>query len=264
MKRLNKLNKILIITAGAAGEIGTEFCKKMVKKHIDCIGIVRNKKITFKSKFLNEIVCDLTDEKQIEKEFGKINFNKYNKIILLHAIGIDKFEPRGYPSIHPMDTIPPEVYNTNVNSFKYIFKYCVKRIRKINLKENKTKFKIAIIAGVGDKYTPFVIESFCETKFILRQYIQSAVSLYPRWISGLSINISSTVTKSALMIRPNADTHYWLNPYDIVERSFEKLVSFSPKYKEIDVIKRSPDFFDGYYENNKFLYKKWSKDTGIK
>jgi hypothetical protein len=121
-----------------------------------------------------------------------------------------------------------------------------------------------IIAGVADKYTPFVIESFCEVKFILRQYIQSAVGLYPEWCSGLSINITSTITKSALAVRKFAQTEFWLTPEEVVERSIEELVANKKGYKEIDIIKNSPQFIKGYYENDKVLYEKWSKETGIR
>lgn len=257
-------NKTLIIVAGAAGEIGTEFCRKIVNQRINCVGIMRNNKIQLESDLLLQIPCDLANEKEIESAFANVNFKEYQKIIFLHTIGVDKFELRGYPDIKPMDTIPYDVYNTNVNTFKYLLKYCIHRIDKLNLQnKSKIKFKIAIIAGEGDKYTPFVIESFCEAKFILRQYIQSYIKIHPNWVSGLSINITSTITKSALKVRPYADTTYWLTPEDVVNQSFKKLIKSSSKYKEIDVIKQSPNFTDGYYENNNLLYAKWSKETGI-
>ncbi len=259
-----KNNGILVIVAGAAGEIGTEFCKAIIRNDIDCIGIIRNKRTNIESSFYKEITCELSNEEQIEKVFFNVDFGKYKKIIFLHTIGVDMFDPRGYPPrVNPMNTIPPEVYNTNVNSFKYLLRYCVNKIKKNNSKKIKTKFRIAIIAGVGDKHAPFVIESFCEAKFILRQYIQSFINLYPNWISGLSINVSSTITKSALAVRPYANTHYWLEPKEVVNKSFKDLISFSSQYEEIDIVKKSPKFFNGYYENNKILYEKWSKETGI-
>ncbi len=259
-----KNNKMLVVIAGVAGEIGTEFCKVIIKKKIDCIGVVRNKKTGVESPFYKEVICELSDERQIEKAFLNVDFSNYKKIIFLHTIGVDQFDPRGYPPrVNPMNTIPPDVYNTNVNTFKYLLRYCVNKIKNNNSKKIKTKFKVAIIAGVGDKHAPFVIESFCEAKFILRQYIQSFINLYPNWISGLSINVTSTITKSALTVRPYANTHFWLKPDEVVKKSTKDLLSFSNKYKEIDIVKKSPSFFQGYYENNKILYDKWSKETGI-
>lgn len=261
----NYKNKTLIIIAGAAGEIGTEFCKKATENNIDCIGVIRNNAVGLSSPFLTQITCHLDDENSIIKAFASIDFSKYKKIVYLHTIGVDKFDPRGYPKIKPMDSIPSDVYNTNVNSFKYLLKYCVLRVKNLNEENNKKiKLKVAIIAGVADKHAPFVIESFCEAKYILRQYIQSCVGLYKGWFSGLSINVTSTITNSALKVRPHADTTFWLKPSDVSEQSFSQLILGNSKYKEIDIIKNSPKFFTGYYESNKILYEKWSKETGIK
>lgn len=259
-------NKKLIIIAGAAGEIGNEFCKQLAEQHIDCIAVVRNKAIAITSLCIKSIRCHLDNQQEIEQKFAGVDFEAYDEVVFLHTIGVDKFDSRGYPTIHTMNTIDPDVYNTNVNSFKYLMRYCVQRIRSINLHRDDTKinFKIAIIAGVADKYAPFVIESFCEAKFILRQYIQSQVGLYPEWVSGLSINVTSTITQSALAVRPYADTTYWLTPEELVSQSADSLISIEKGYKEIDIIKSLPNFVDGYYENNYLLYEKWSKETGIK
>ncbi len=261
------MKNTLIIVAGAAGEIGTQYCKEITENGIECIGVIRNKPLELSSPLLTTITCHLNDEKSIIDTFSSLDFSKYKKIIYLHTIGVDKFDPRGYPNIKPMETIPAEIYDTNVNSFKYLLRYCVSRINFINqgrTKKDKVKFKIAIVAGAADKHTPFVIESFCEAKFILKQYIQSCIGLYPSWVSGLSINISSTITKAALSVRPNADTTYWLEPREVVVQSFDQLVSQTRRYAEINIIKKSPDFFTGYYDCNKALYEKWSKETGIK
>jgi hypothetical protein len=259
-----KKTRTLTIVAGAAGEIGLEFCKLAIDNNIDCIGVMRNTRIKIVSNKFVEVICNLENESEIEKVFANIDFEKYQRIIYLHAIGIDKFEPRGYPIVRPMDTIPSDVYKTNVNTFKYLLKYCVKKINRINLENvSKIKFRVAIIAGEGDKHAPFVIESFCEAKYILRQYIQSYISMHPDWISGLSINITSTVTKSALQARPYADTKYWLTPKEVVRQSFDRLISSFRGFKDVSVIKECPDFVYDYYDNNQMLYEKWSKETGI-
>lgn len=255
----------LLIVAGAAGEIGTEYCKMAVAHKVNCIGIVRNRKTGIKSPFFTEVVCDLDKEASIHESFADVDFSEYKEIIYLHTIGADKFDPRGYPDIQPLKTIPSEIYDSNVNSFKYLLRYCTYAISKLNEKRSsKIGLRIAIIAGVSDKYTPFVIEPFCEAKFILRQYIQSYVGLHPDWISGLSINITSTITRSALQVRPYANTTYWLHPVEVVEKSFRTLISKAHKYKEMDIIKIFPDFIPGYYMSNKDLYEKWSRETGVK
>jgi len=256
--------KQLVIIAGAAGEIGSSYAKMLSDKGLDVIAVIRNKKLSFNSPLITEINCHLDNEQDIQSKFNNLPIENYEEIIYLHTIGVDKFDPRGYPSIRPMETIDPEIYKTNVNSFKYLMRYLVKRIRLHNTNtQNKINLKISMIGGAGDKYTPFVIESFCEVKHIIRQYIQSQVTLYPEWVSGLSINITSTVTKSALAVRPYADTEYWLLPEEVVKQSVDDLLNFKAGYKEIDIIKKLPNFIEGYYENDSMLYEKWSKETGI-
>lgn len=256
--------KILAIIAGAAGEIGTTFCHFFANQQINCIAVIRNKQLAIRSKYIQSISCNLDTQKEVEEKFSTIRFEDYNQVIYLHTIGVDKFDPRGYPEVQKMETIDPDVYNTNVNSFKYLMRFLVGKIESTNKnRTEKTSLKISCIAGVADKYSPFVIESFCEAKYIVKQYIQSQCHLHPTWISGLSINVTSTITKSALVVRPHADTTYWFLPEEIVKESFEILLKSMVGYIEIDLIKKSPNFVQGYYENNHLLYEKWSRETGI-
>lgn len=118
-------NNKLVIVAGAGGEIGKEFCKKIVDQKIDCLAIVRNKRVEIESPFFRETQCELTDMESVIRSFISIDFKKYREIIFLHTIGSDKFDPRGYPYIEPLETIPPEIYNSNVNSFKYLLRFCL-------------------------------------------------------------------------------------------------------------------------------------------
>lgn len=255
--------KKLIIVAGASGEIGTHFIKKLSKnKENHIIGVVRTKTLGFQSENVETITCELSNEHDVAEKFSQIKLDNYEQIIYLHTIGVDKFDPRGYPVLQKMKTIDPEVYDTNVNSFKYLMKYLVKELDLINEDSIKTHLKLAMIGGVGDKYAPFVIESFCEAKYILRQYIQSQIQVYPEWVTGLSINVTSTITQSALKVRPNADTTYWLTSQEVAEQGIHELLNNREGYKEIDIIKKSPKYFKNYYHDNQTLYKKWMFETG--
>lgn len=257
--------KQLVIIAGVAGEIGTEFAKKLTDSGMDTLGIIRNKNVSdINSPLFKTIACHLDDPDHVEQVFGQVDLNSFDRIIYLHTIGVDKFDPRGYPHVKPMKTIDEDIYNTNVNSFKYLLRTLASRVRDLNKNGANIELKTAIIAGASDKFTPFVIEGFCEVKFILREYIRSYVSRFPEWFSGLAINVTSTVTKSAIAVRPYADTEFWLTPEEVVERSFDSLVSFNKGYEELDVIKFSPLYEDDYYENKEKLYTKWSRETGIK
>jgi hypothetical protein len=260
----NIKEKTLVIIAGVAGEIGTAFAKSITNQEIDVVGVVRNRKlIGDMNPHYSEIFCDLSNEYEIEKKFGNMALENYSRIIYLHTIGVDKFDPRNYPMIQKMETIPSDIYETNVNTFKYLLRYLAKRIRGINDSGKKLLMKSVIIAGTSDKYTPFVIESFCEAKFILREYIRSYQSRFPDWFSGLSINVTSTVTKSAIEVRPYAKLDYWLTPEEVTERSINQLLDLRMGYEEVDLVKFSPEYNEGYYEDRDLLYEKWSAETGI-
>lgn len=263
MKNINK--KTLIIIAGVAGEIGTAFGKKTTNYLIETLGVIRKSTVEgIESENFKTIQCMLDDEYDINEKFQHIDIEKYERIIYLHTIGVDKFNPRNYPDVVKMDTIDPNVYDTNVNSFKYLLRYLGERIYKYNQNtDTHILLKTAIIAGTADKYTPFVIEDFCEAKFIVREYMRSYVGRFPEWFSALSINVTSTITKSAVAIRPYAKTDYWLTPDGVVEKSYADLISIEKGYREIDLIKSSPDYVEGYYEDKDMLYRKWSAETGI-
>jgi hypothetical protein len=64
-------------------------------------------------------------------------------------------------------------------------------------------------------------------------------------------------------VRPFAKTDYWLTPSDVVEQSYNEFIHFGSGYKEIDLMKFSPNFVEGYYEDIDMLYAKWSAETGI-
>lgn len=260
---MKKTQKTLVIVAGAAGEIGTEFIKKTLAEGHNSIGVIRNTPVNITSDHFEMIQCSLDKDLDIKKKFENTDLSQYSNIIYLHTIGVDKFNPRNYPNVVKMETIDPDVYDTNVNSFKYLLRYLASKIYKLNQNGDTIRFKTVAIAGTSDKYTPFVIEDFCEAKFIIRQYIQSYTSRFPEWFSGLSINVTSTITKSALAVRPFAKTDFWLTPKDVVDQSYGEFMNFKKGYKEIDLMKFSLNFVEGYYEDIDMLYTKWSAETGI-
>lgn len=72
-------------------------------------------------------------------------------------------------------------------------------------------------------------------------------------------NVSSTITKSALKVRPRADTTYWLTPKEVVERSWKKILFQWGRYKEIDIYKKDPKFNKNYYFDDRAVFDKWAK-----
>jgi len=258
-----QIKKVLVVVAGAAGEIGTEYIKRNIIEEHQTIAVLRNTGIDIKSDNLESIICHLDDAQDITKKFRHVDLSRYSHIIYLHTIGVDKFNPRNYPNVVKMETIDPDVYDTNVNSFKYLLRYLVSRVKNLNEAGGTTQLKVVALTGTSDKYAPFVIEDFCEAKFIIREYMRSYISRFPEWFSSLCINVTSTITKSAIAVRPFASTKYWLTPAEVVEKSYESFISFPGGYQELDLMKYSPDYIEGYYEDEKMLYEKWSAETGI-
>lgn len=255
--------KDIVIVAGAAGEIGTEYCRTLAERQIPVLAVIRNNRPLIDSQFVTLVKCDLSNPYMIKESFGSIDFGQYDRIIFLHTIGTDKYDPRGYPHIQKMKTIDADVYDTNVNTFKYPLRYLLDTIRTIKKVTGKTvQLKVGLLGGIPDKFAPFVIEGFCEAKNICRQYMLSATKLYPEWVSAVAINVSSTITKSALKVRPLADLMYWLTPAEVVKRSVDTLVAPASGYGEIEIYKHSPEFQNGYYEDAEALYKKWHYETG--
>lgn len=251
-----KNRKYLFIIAGAAGEIGSEFINKFIND-FPVIGIFRKNKPELTHKNLNWIKADLTKPQAVEKAFSNLNFSSYKKVFLIHSIGVDKFENTKYPDIEPLKTIDKFVYDSNVNTYKYLAATLINKIIKERKAGSKTKLVLSMLGSVADKHGIIFLTSFSESKNIVRSYIQSAVKEY-NWISGLSINISSTITKQALKVRPFADTTYWLKPIDVVKHSSNSLLNMKNGYREIDIYKKDPSFDPDYYKNNKKIFKRWS------
>lgn len=250
------MKKNCIIIAGANGEMGIEFINKFISKNT-VIAISKNKKMEFSHPNLISITSDLTNPEELEKAFMNFDPSDYKKVILIHSIGKDKFENTQYPKIDVLETIDSGVYISNVNTYKYISKLLIKKV-EIARKKSNVKLKLVMVGSVADKYGLSVITSFSESKNIVRSYMKNATYLFP-WVSALVINVSSTITKSALEIRPYSDTTYWLTPKEVVEKSKKRILSQFKKYQEIDIFKKDPRFENNYYFNDEAIFNRWTK-----
>ncbi len=256
---MNRKNKKLIIVAGASGEIGDVFLEKFSKlKNFDLIGISRGLKPIKHYDNLSWIHADLSKPDDLKIAFREVDFSKYKKVILIHSIGVDKFENTNFPKIEPLESIDSVVYQSNVNTYKYLTWIVIEKIEQARKNGLKIKLILSMLGSVADRHNVIFLTSFSESKNIVRAYIQNSVRQH-NWISGLVINISSTITKSALNVRPHSDTTYWLTPEDVVEKAFPKLVGINAGYKEMDIFKKDPNFEKDYYNNHEKIYKRWSR-----
>ncbi len=248
--------KNCIIIAGANGEIGREFIKRFLPEN-EVIAISRNKSIEFTHPHLTSLLIDLTDPSQVEVAFADFNPAKYDRIIFIHSIGRDKFENTQYPKIESAPTMDPDVYSSNVSTYKFLARLLIKRVGQAR-KISPVSLKLVMIGSIADKYGLLVLTSFTESKNIVRGYIRDAVVRQP-WISGLVVNISSTITKSATLVRPYADTTYWLTPKEVSDGSYEHILSSLDGYHEIEVYKKDPNFDENYYSDDEAVFKRWAK-----
>lgn len=250
----NKERQLTII-AGATGEIGKLFSKYFADRGDEVFTLSRTSNLDFNHKNIKHFHVDLESYDDSYNLFSKINFSNYTKINFIHSIGLDKFENKNFPEMEVLQTIDPVVYSSNVNTFKIPVSIIFSFLRKENI---KPKFKLFMIGSVADKYEMPFLRSFSESKNIVRQYMRN-LSKNNSWVNSLVVNISSTVTKSALMIRPYSDTEFWLSPEEVFEFSIEKLLEKNRSYKEEDIYKSNPEFDETYYYDYPRIFKRWRK-----
>ena len=256
-KKLTKnQTKDLIIIAGVTGEIGIDFANYYSKEY-RVIGISRTgmQKDYDNFEMLN---MDLLNPEDVVEKLDTIDFDGVCNVTVLHSIGVDKFENTNYPKIEPINTIDEDVYNSNVNTFKNLVRPLIEKIEELREDGNRIKLKLSMIASIADKHDVLMLTSFSESKNIVRSYMRNLSNNFS-WVSAFVINVSSTVTKSALEVRPFSDTKYWLTSKDIVSRSAKRLMSSKKEYTEIDVFKKNPAFEKDYFSDNAKIFKRWAK-----
>lgn len=249
------MKKQLVIIAGATGEIGKLFSKYFADKGDEVFTLSRNSRLNFNHKNIKHFHVDLENYNGTYDLFSKISYAKYRKITFIHSIGLDKFENINYPKMDVLQTIDPSVYSSNVNTFKIPVSIMFSFIKREQIKPSLQLF---MIGSVADKYEMPFLRSFSESKNIVRQYMRN-LSENNTWIRSLVINISSTVTESALMIRPYSDTKFWLNPNEVFDFSVQNLSKESGAYREEDIYKENPDFSEEYYYDHPRIFKRWNK-----
>jgi short-subunit dehydrogenase len=258
MSIFSKNSNTLIIIAGVSGEIGSGYADIFLEKGYKVIGISRKRVYKTTHKSYTYLLCDLTNPEKVETLIGKLDIKNVNKIVFIHSIGVDKFEMQSYPEITPLKTIDEKVYNSNVNTYKYIAYGLINHIKILRATGLKINLVLSGIGSVADKHDLIFLTSFSESKNVVRYYIRNAVDKHD-WIRGKFINVSSTSTKSALDVRLYADTTYFLTPEEVAKRSYTAVIDTKKGYSEIDIIKKDPNFSPDYYDNRDRIYARWSK-----
>lgn len=243
--------KNLYLVAGARRGIGKTFANYFRSKNDgDVMGFSRKQIGLCKQ-------LDFLNVENVENLVGGINFNKFEKIVYLHSIGIDKFEPEGKPQIDlDKDGIDDEVYGTNVVAFRNLADLLVKQS-----KEKDLALTLINIGSISDIFDVPYWQSFTRSKNIVRQYMKANSS---DRINGLMLNISSTLDVDAeVYARKFANTTYWQTESELLNKVkplFE--INLNSNYAEFDFFKHNPNFKSDYFTNLPELLKTWKKDMG--
>lgn len=244
--------KRLFIVTGASGKLGEAFIKKLKEKS----EVV----YSFSRKFINlsvdkSFTVDLLKEDEVEINIKQIEFQNFDKVVLIHTVGKFKFQESDEQLISlNNDGIDYEIYNTNVVTTQNIIKFITSNL------PSKTELLVCVFASVSDKYNIPFWSSYTKSKNILREYLR--VLCEENKISAIVVNVSTVDTGNENLLRPNADKTYWLKPVEVVDQLISKIDSAN-KYTEIDVIKNKQDFDKGYYLDHEAILNKWRKEMGL-
>ncbi|MBW2990344.1 hypothetical protein KY348_01425 [Candidatus Woesearchaeota archaeon] len=250
-----KQNKqTLVVIAGATGSIGNAYHQYYSKKQrTKCIGLSRQKPGFYKINLLKPL--------ETQKFARQLELKGIEHLILIHSIGIDKFEINGTPEIdRDKDGIDDEVYKSNVLTFTTLAKPLTERVTRHNYKKKlKTILTFCGIGSISDTYSVPFWQSYSKSKNILREYIRNLVSENTR---GMFVNVSSVNTGKEKQYRPCANTTHWITPQEVVRKSIPYIENKDVLWQEIALFRPNPKYTPSYFKDHKKLLEKWIKDLG--
>lgn len=241
----------LVLISGVSGAMGRTYYKYFVRlKGVVCFGIARRP-----SSDSRHVALDLLDKEKAEAFVQLLPIEGVSEILYMHLIGMAKFEPDGKPEIdHDGDGIDDEVYSSNVLTLKNIVSPLVKRAEEL-----KIPISIVNICSISDVYIVPLWQSYSRSKNIVRQYMKSQ----PAFVRNIIINISSLKADLEKYGRPFADTSYWLNPRELLERSLPVIeIRLPVRTIEVDIFNPDPNYGPEYFTNIPLLLEKWRRDMG--
>lgn len=246
------VNKRLVLISGASRGIGKSFLDRYrTLNNTMTIGISRTGNAGQK--------LDLEDRTMTNAFIESLNFSNVGRIIYMHSIGIDKFEPYGRPEIdEDGDGIDDEVRTSNLTTFLNLFRPLIYRAKK-----EDTPLTICSIGSISDAFEVPYWQSFSRTKNEVRRICKS---MSRGNVKCLFLNVGSTLDDEGRTYgRKYADTRYWQTSRELVDKSFGIVDGFqeSPaSYAEFDFFKPNPSFREDYFTNLPELYTIWQKELG--
>ncbi|MEI7563951.1 MAG: hypothetical protein WCJ39_10390 [bacterium] len=250
--KTQKLKTLVIIAGASRGLSKTYFDYYSLQPNTQCIGISRT------NTFRHLVSLDLLQSDKAFVFVKELNLSGIDRVIYIHGVGIDKFEPHGVPFIDiDGDGIDDEVYQSNVVTFLHLAEPLIARVTSLHI-----PLTICNIGSLGDIYNVPFWQSFTKSKNMLRKYMKS--NTLPL-VKSLFFNVSSTLDETGEKYgRPFADTTYWLDARDLVHRSVSYLDAFDLQtgHMELDFFNPCPWYSKDYFTNLPVLYQIWQRDMG--
>lgn len=245
----------LVIVSGARQGIGKSFLDHYLSiPDTQCRGLSR----TQDSRYLQ---LDLLDETATSRAVDSLDCNGIERIVYLHAVGMDKFEPKGVPHIdNDGDGIDDNIYNSNVGAFVNIAHPLIEKSTSL-----KIPLLLANVGSISDIYVVPFWQSFSKAKNRVRQYVKSINNPFVR---GIFLNVGSTLDEEGIYRygRVKADTTYWQTSKELVQKStpfIDEVMDGPVQFTEFDFYKYNPHFRADYFTNLPKLYFTWQRDMGF-
>lgn len=255
-----------IIVTGITGKLGAAYLDYFRKqKDIQCFGVARRKP----SKEYKNVVylfADLLNEKAVSIEVEKIDLSNSSEVLLVHPIGMFKFEVNQAPEKdNNKDGIDDDVYASNVLTFTNIFNSIKERVKQEVKKGHKMKLTVSAFGSITDKYYIPFWNSYTASKNNLRKIIKNSILRNKALaIHGVFVNISTADTGNERNLRPYGNAKYWLTVKEIVQYSVNHLTKPKKSWIEMNIYKFNPNFNSTWYTNHDNVLERWMSQMGGK
>ena len=255
-----------IIVTGITGKLGAAYLDYFRKqKETQCFGVARRKP-SKEYKNVSYLFADLLDDKAVSSEVEKIDLSRSSEVLLVHPIGMFKFEANKAPEKDKdNDGIDDDVYASNVLTFKNIFNSITDKIKAEIKKGHKMKLTVSAFGSITDKYYIPFWNSYAASKNNLRKIIKNAI-LRNKTLSihGVFVNISTADTGNERSLRPYGNNKYWLTVKEIVQYSLSHLTNSKKSWIEMNIYKFNPNFNPTWYTNHDNVLERWMSQMGGK
>jgi len=248
----------LAIVTGITGKLGAEYLNYFRKQDdFKCVGLTRRDPNKMYSN-VDYLFADLLDLDKLKSELEKIYFANFDEVVLVHPIGMFKFEHLRKPEIDKNDDgIDDEIYSSNILTFTNLFNLLKSRLKKT---KGCPRLVVCAFGSISDQYNIPFWNSYTKSKNILRGKMKgSALRNKNVKVRGVFVNVSTVDTGNERGLRPYAKRNYWLTPKEIVDSSIGIIENGRRGYTEINIYKDNPDFDPTWYTNHENVLERWEK-----